>query len=109
MERAEQCEHRRKRRLSPAAAKKAAVVARGGNKEQGSAVVALPPPWKARRTIVEAPCRDRRSRDDEAATLHRRVGEIGDALVAPVGRSSASDRLEALRRRLDSRLCEKAT
>ena len=53
---------------------------------------------------MEASRRDRRSRDDEVAILHRRVGEIGAALVAPAGRSSASDRLEALRRRLDSRL-----
>ena len=101
-----QCERVRKRRLSPVAAKAAAA---GDGKEQALAVAALPPPLKARRTTVEALRQGRRSREAEAATLSRRVGEIGATLVAPVGQSTASDRLEAVRRRLDSRLSGKAT
>ena len=101
-----QCERVRKRRLSPVAAKAAAA---GDGKEQALAVAALPPPLKARRTTVEALRQGRRSREAEAATLSRRVRDIGAALVAPVGQSTASDRLEAVRRRLDSRLSGKAT
>ena len=71
---------------------------------QASTTPVLPPPLKAPRNSFTVGRKRSSSQLDEAALLRRRVDEIGTSLIAPVGKPTAAERMDVLRRRLVSRM-----
>ncbi len=61
------------------------------------------PPIKAQRTSTAPQAHAQRAKQLAQEQLKRRVDEIGTSLTTPLGRPQACDRLEALRRRVESR------